>query len=170
MTRKLVISLAGAVVLLAGGTAPATASESDSDQHCIAFVDDTTLVCAATPEEADAIFTATTGYVRVGDELPDGAARMLLAYSLATLYDAVGYGGSSYTFVRSTDCDGSTISGVSDLSTVGLGNAISSFLTYRTCTVRLWDGTGYSGSAYGYTTSQTSLPSFNNLASSARAR
>lgn len=179
MTRKLALSLVCVAVFVGAVAAPASASASasasafedaDAEQHCIAFVDDGTVVCAATPELADAAFAAETGYVTVEDELPDGSARMLLVYSLATLYEAVGYGGSSYTFVRSTDCDGSTVSGISDLSTVGLNNSISSFLAYRSCTVRLWDGTGYTGSAYGYTTSKTSLPTFNNIASSARVR
>lgn len=171
MTRRVLAPLACAAALLVGVAAPVAASEdADAEQHCIDFSDEGTVVCAATPEEADAAFTAATGYVRVGEELPEGSARMMLAYSLATLYEAVGYGGTSYTFVRATDCDGVTAMGISDLSTAGLNNSISSFLTYRSCTVRLWDGTGYTGSAYGYTTSKTSLPTFNNIASSARAR
>lgn len=171
MIRRLLLSLTGAALVVGAVAASAAASsETEAEQHCIEFVDDGTFVCAPTPEEADAAFTAATGYVRVEEEVPDGSARMLLAYSLATLYEAVGYGGTSYTFVRTTDCDGSTTMGISDLSTAALGDAVSSFLAYRSCTVRLWDGTGYTGSAYGYTTSKTSLPTFNNIASSARVR
>lgn len=158
-----------AAALALGAAAPATALSAD-DAHCILLLDDGTVVCGASVEEADAAFTAATGYTRVADEAARGEIGTLAVYSLASLYPNNGYGGSGYTFVRTTPCNGSTVSGVSDLSTVGLNNTVSSFQTYGTCQVRLSDGTGYTGTTYGYTTSSTSLGSFNDLASSAQVR
>jgi hypothetical protein len=153
-----------AVALVLGAALPARADAPD--RHCIEFADDGTVVCAATLDEADAAFTAATGYTRVVEE----AGRSLLAFSLATLYGNNGYGGSSYTITRSFACDGATVSGISDLSTVGMNNNISSFQTYGSCTVRLYDGTGYTGSTFGYASSSTSVGSMNDLASSVRVR
>lgn len=154
-----------AVALVLGAAAPVQAEEADT--HCIMLVDDGTTVCAATLEEADADFTAATGSTRVTDEAARGA---FVVYSLVSLYPNNGYGGSSYTITRSFPCDGSTVAGISDLAAVGMNNVISSFQTYGSCQARLYDGTGYSGSTYGYTTSSTSVGALNDLASSVRVR
>lgn len=162
--RGLAVAVAAAALVL--GTAVLPAHADAPDVHCIEFADDGTVVCAATLEQADAAFTAATGYTRVVEE----AGRGLLAFSLATLWGNNGYGGSSYTITRSTACDGVTVTGISDLATVGMNNNVSSFQTFGSCTVRLYDGTGYTGSTFGYTTSSTSVGAMNDLASSVRVR
>ncbi len=154
--------------LVAGVGAPAQASETET--HCIVFADDGTIVCADTLEEADAAFTAETGYTRDGDVAARGGVGVLAVYSLATFYQNNLYGGSSVTITRSFDCDGVTQTGFSDLSLYGMNDTISSFITYRSCQARLYANTGYSGGTFGYTTTQASLPFFNDVASSARAR
>jgi hypothetical protein len=148
-----------------GLAAPAQAD--DRDEHCIVLIDDGSTVCAATLEDADEAFTTVTGYTRVADE---GARGALVVYSLVTLYPNNGYGGSSYTITRSSACNGSTVSGISDLATIGMNNVISSFQTYGSCQARLYDGTGYSGSTYGYATSSANVGALNDLASSVRVR
>ena len=155
--------------LVVGAAAPAQASEDET--HCILLADDGTVVCAPTLEEADAAFAAETGYVR--DEAAvaaRGGAGLLVSYSLATFYQNNLYGGSSITITRSYDCNGSTATGFTNLGSVGMNNTISSYITYRSCQAQLWDGTSYTGGSFGYATSQGSLPFFNDLASSARAR
>lgn len=170
-TRALAfVATLGALVL--GVAAPAQAGTGDI--HCIVFADDGTGVCAETLEAADAAFTAATGYTRDvdarGEAVTRGGIVPLAVYSLATFYQNTLYGGSSLTITRSTPCNGSTQSGFSDLSAYGMNNSISSFITYGSCQARLYDGTGYTGGTFGYTTTQASLPLFNDLASSVRAR
>lgn len=160
-------------VLVLGAAVPAQAVEDDEETHCIVLDDDGTFVCAPTLEAADAAFTAATGYVRTESDAfaaSRGGVGILAVYSLATFYANNNYSGSSLTITRSYDCNGSTQTGFSDLSSYGMNNVISSFVTYSTCQARLYDGTGYSGSTFGYTTSQPSLILFNDVASSARAR
>lgn len=172
-TRALAfVATLGALVL--GVAAPAQARTGDI--HCIVFADDGTVVCAETLAAADEAFTAETGYTRDGDvgargeAVTRGGIVPLAVYSLATFYQNTLYGGSSLTITRSTPCNGSTQSGFSDLSAYGMNNSISSFITYGSCQARLYDGTGYTGGTFGYTTTQASLPLFNDLASSVRAR
>ncbi|HWH97333.1 MAG TPA: peptidase inhibitor family I36 protein [Pseudolysinimonas sp.] len=158
---------ASIALLVLGAAVPAHATSPD--EHCIVYLDDDVVVCAETLEDADAAFTESTGLTRVESSEEDGAGP-LTVYSLATLYVDVSYGGSSYTFTRSTPCNGVTLSSVPNLGTYGLNDAVSSFATYSTCQVRLYADISYGGSTYGYATSQSSLPTFNDVASSARAR
>jgi hypothetical protein len=168
---RTVALLAAVGILVVGVATPAHArGVDDVETHCIVFDDDGTIVCAPTLEEADAEFTAETGYVRDGSVAARGDVGLLVTYSLATFYRDNLYGGSSTTITRSYDCDGLSQTGYTDLSLIGMNNTISSFITYRSCQARLWDGTGYTGSSFGYTTTQASLPFFNDLASSVRAR
>lgn len=163
--RALGAVLVAAVSFLVSLGSPAYASEPE--EHCILLADDGTVVCAATIEAADAAFHDATGYTRVEDE----AARGVLAvYSLATLYQDSGYGGSSYTITRTSSCNGVTVSGLASLAATGLDNAVSSYLAYGSCQVRLYSDASYGGSTFGYAGSQSSLPSFNDLASSVRVR
>jgi hypothetical protein len=160
--------LLAALALLVGGVAtPATAQERD--EYCVILLDDEadTVICADTREGADAAFTEATGLTRVESADVVGAR---VVYTLATLYTDAGYSGSVYSFTRSTACNGVTLSSVPDLASVGVNDAVSSFQTYSPCQVRLYADPGYGGSTYGYTTSQSSLPTFNDVASSARAR
>jgi hypothetical protein len=160
--------LASLAVLVVGVATPANAQTRD--EHCVILLDDddaATAVCADTVEAADAVFTERTGLTRV--ESAD-AVGPLVVYSLATLYTDAGYGGSSYTFTRSSACNGVTLSSVANLGSIGMNDAVSSFFTYSSCTVRLFVDASYGGSSYGWATSQSSLPSFNDVASSARVR
>jgi hypothetical protein len=164
--RGLGAALALSIALLVAIGAPAHATEGE--RHCIGFADDGTVVCASTLEGADDAFTAATGRTRV--ESGDAARGALVAFSLATLYANTGYTGSSFTVTRSTDCNGVTISGVANLATVGLDNAVSSFLAFGSCQVRLSADPNYAGAQFGFATSRSSLPTFNDVASSARVR
>lgn len=123
--------------------------------------------CANTLEEVDRVFHEETGLTRVESADIVGAR---VTYTLARLYVNANYGGSSFTFLRSTPCDGVTSAGISDLGSVGLNDAISSFITYSSCQARLYADINYGGSTYGYTTTKASLPTFNDVATAARAR
>lgn len=165
-------ALVAAIALLSLGVAgPASAGEPE--EHCFIQVEesvDLLIVCADTVEEADAAFAVATDSVRVEDPADAGESGARVLYTLATLYTDVSYGGSSYTFTRTTACNGVTLSSVPNLVTLGLNDAVSSFLTYASCEVRLYADINYGGSTYGYTTTQSSLPTFNDVASAARAR
>jgi hypothetical protein len=168
------VALAASLALLViGVAAPAHArplEEQSGEEHCVVLLDDDaadSVACAGTIEAAVQKFTAETGYTvsETADEVGP-----LVVYTLARLYADANYGGSSYLFTRSTACNGVTLSSVPDLGVFGLSDAVSSFLTYSTCTVRLYVDVNYGGSTYGYTTTQSSLPTFNDVATSARAR
>lgn len=180
------VALASSLVLLVLGVAAPARAETP-EEHCVILLGDDdaaaaeAVVCADTREAALEAFTAETGYTVV--ETGSGAAESgsaaaessenlgpLVVYSLAELFADAGYGGTSHLITRSTPCDGVTLSGVSNLGTVGLNDAVSSFQTYSTCTVRLYANASYGGSTYGWATSQSSLPTFNDTASSARVR
>ena len=160
----LVASLA---LLVLGAAVPAQADVPE--EHCVILLGDDAeqLFCAATVEKADAAFVEGTGLTRVESADEVGPS---VVYTLAVLYADASYTGSSYAFVRSTACNGVTLSSVANLAPPGLNDAVSSFLTYSGCTVRLYADISYGGSTYGYTTSQSTLPTFNDVASSARAR
>lgn len=166
-----VAALAASIALLSLGVATPAAADV-LEEHCVIQLDaDVELtVCAATLEAADAAFTERTGLVRVEEPADAENLGPLVVYTLATLYVDAGYGGGSYTFTRSTPCNGVTLSSVPNLGSYGLNDAVSSFFTYSTCQVRLYADINYGGTTYGYTTSQSSLPSYNDVASSARAR
>lgn len=168
----LALSLA---LLVLGAAAPANAQTPE--EHCVVLLDDESAptVCGDTREEARAAFEKETGLVIVDSpesEAARGSGQLgpLVVYSLAELFVNDNYGGSSFLFARSTPCNGVTLASVSNLGSYGLNDAVSSFLTYSTCTVRLYADINYGGTTYGYSTSQSSLPSYNDVASSARAR
>lgn len=173
------VALASSLVLLVLGVA-APAHAETPEEHCVILLGDDdaaaaeAVVCADTREAALEAFTAETGYtvVETGYAAAESSESLgpLVVYSLAELFADAGYGGTSHLITRSTPCDGVTLSGVSNLGTVGLNDAVSSFQTYSTCTVRLYANASYGGSTYGWATSQSSLPTFNDTASSARVR
>lgn len=173
------VALASSLAMLVLGVA-APAHAETSEEHCVILLGDDddaaaeAVVCADTREAALEAFTAETGYtvVETGYGAADSPESLgpLVVYSLAELFADAGYGGTSHLITRSTPCDGVTLSGVSNLGTVGLNDAVSSFQTYSTCTVRLYANASYGGSTYGWATSQSSLPTFNDTASSARVR
>jgi len=162
-------------LLVLGAAAPANAQTSE--EHCVVLLDDESAatICADTREEARTAFEEETGLVIV-DTPESEAARggddlgPLVVYSLAELFVNVNFGGSSFLFTRSTPCNGVTLSSSPNLGSYGLNDAVSSFLTYSSCEVRLYADINYGGTTYGYSTSQSSLPSYNDVASSARAR
>lgn len=158
-------------ILTLGGAAPANAAEDPQD--CIFYEDDDVLVCVPSGDDLLAAFTEQTGYTTVpspDDGEPLASRGPLVVYILATLWQNNGYTGTSFTFSRSTPCNGVTLSSIADLGVVGLNDSVSSFQTFGTCTVRLYEDLSYGGATYGYTTSQSSLPTFNDIAGSARAR
>jgi hypothetical protein len=168
----LALSLA---ILVLGAAAPANAQVPE--EHCVVLLDDESgvTICGDTEEDARAAFEDETGLVIVDEPGSEGARNEddlgpLVVYSLAQLYVDSNFGGSSYLFTRSTPCNGVTLSSVSNLGSVGLNDAVSSFLTYSTCEVRLYADINYGGTTYGYSTSQSSLGGYNDVASSARAR
>jgi hypothetical protein len=161
---------ASLALLVLGAAAPAHAEAPE--QHCMVLLDDIADVaaqefCADTFEEVDRVLQEETGLIRVESAEIVGAR---VTYTLATLYQDASYGGSSYTFLRSSACDGVTAAGIPDLGAVGLNDAVSSFIAYSSCQVRLYADISYGGSAYGYTTTKASLPTFNDVATSARVR
>ena len=161
-------ALAAALALLLIGVAAPAHAEAP-EKHCVILLGDDAdlVVCAETPDAAIQRFTAETGLTVTQSADVVGPS---VVYSIAQLFAASGYAGTSYLITRATACNGVTLSSLPDLGAIGLNDAVSSFLTFSTCTVRLFADINYGGSTLGYTTSQSSLPTFNDVASSARAR
>lgn len=98
--------------------------------------------------------------------VPDGA---LTTYVQTQLFDDVDYGGSFFQITNSSGCTGGTWY-FGPLGDVGWSGRVSSFKSFSSCSTKLWQGTDYSGSSYGYTTSATSLGTMNDRANSVTMR
>lgn len=171
LARLAAVVVAATLVLL-----PAAPAAADPEpQDCALDVDLDVLVCVAVGDDLAAAYLDETGRELLpspdeGEGSANGLLGPLASYSLVTFYVNTSYAGASFTIVRSTPCNGSTLSSIANLGTVGMNDAISSFATYGSCEARLYEDVSYGGSTFGYTTSTSSLPTFNDLASSARAR
>lgn len=163
------VAVAAALALVA---VAAPAAADDEEQDCVLWVDEEVVVCVPHGEDLAAAFTEQTGLVRVpsGTEVEEDGFGPSAVYDLVTYYANASYGGASFTLTRNTPCNGVTLSSVSNLGTVGLDNAVSSFQGWGTCTARLYADTSYGGSTYGYAASASSLGAFDDVASSTRAR
>lgn len=159
-----------AVIALGAVAAPAAAD--DEEQDCVLWVDEDVVVCVPHGEDLAAAFTEQTGLVRVpsGTEVEEDGFGPSAVYDLVTYYANASYGGSNFTLVRSTPCNGVTLTSVPNLGSYGLDNAVSSFFGWGSCTARLYADTSYGGSTYGYAALASSLGAFDNVASSTRAR
>ncbi len=115
------------------------------------------LIATATPanadEPVDCVLNLDTGVLTCA---PGGVAAMATTYTLATLYTASGYGGSTLTLQASTPCD--TNSDV-DHSWSSLPSAfndtVSSFAGASNCQVKLFENVSYGGSSVGPATSMS---------------
>lgn len=173
-TVRLATAAFAALALTLLTALPASADPLEED--CAVDVDLDLVVCVPIGDDLAGAYFDETGLELLPS--PDeeagrsasSAVTPLASYSLVTFYVNASYSGGSFTIVRGTPCDGVTLSSVANLGTVGMNDSISSFLTYGSCTARLYEDVSYGGSTYGYTTSKSSLPTFNDIASSARAR
>lgn len=173
--RALGLGVVAAALTLAGVAAPAAAQPEEQD--CVLWIDEDILVCVPHGEDLAAAFTDQTGMVRVPspDEGDSGGSEAegfgaSTVYDLVTYYANASYGGANFTITRSTACNGVTLSSVPNLGSYGLNDAVSSFFGWGSCTARLYADTSYGGSTYGYAALASSLGSFDNVASSTRAR
>lgn len=178
MSRFLARLVAATLAALAATLLTALPAAADPvEEDCAIDVDLDLVVCVPVGDDLAAAYFDETG-LELLPSPDDESSRSsleaevapLASYSLVTFYVNASYSGGSYTIVRGTPCDGSTLSGVANLGTVGMNDVISSFLTYGSCTARLYENVSYAGSTFGYTTSTSSLPTFNDIASPVRAR
>ena len=115
------------------------------------------VIATATPahadEPVDCVLNLDTGALTCA---PGAVASLTTTYTLARLYTASGYGGSSLTLEASTPCD--TNSDV-DHSWASLPSAfndtVSSFTGYNNCQVKLFEHVSYGGSSVGPATSMS---------------
>ncbi|GAA3882974.1 hypothetical protein GCM10022381_26550 [Leifsonia kafniensis] len=171
-----------------GGAANATTSEPTivEEQSCSFDLGTRSLVCVAVGDDlnqavleqqnlvvvtptgalgttatAAATDTATTETAAVA--VPVGA----LATSIqAQLYSDANYGGAYFQITNSAACNGSTTWYFGPLSNVGWSSKVSSFKSFSNCSTKVWQGSNYSGAAYGYAVNASSLGAMNDLANS----
>ncbi|MFE6997859.1 hypothetical protein ACFVAE_18005 [Microbacterium sp. NPDC057659] len=176
--RSSIAAVFGAVMLVASAPmAGAQTAEPDAvepaqpEQHCVQNIDTGSLVCADSESELGAAVFDETGKVltyQTNGALSRATASAAATYVIGTFYSYPNYGGSSRTLTGSTPCSSGGAYNYRDLSLIGWNNDIDSFKSYSGCMTKLWDGTDFSGSAYGYFTNVADLGSWRNKASSIR--
>jgi hypothetical protein len=176
--RSSIAAVFGAVMLVASapmaGAQTAAADAADTtppEQHCVQNIDTGSLVCAASEAELGAAVLDETGKVltyQSNGALSRATASTAATYVIGVIYSYPNYGGSSRAITGSTPCSSGGAYNYRDLSLIGWNNDIDSFKSYSGCMTKLWDGTNFSGSAYGYYTNQADLGSWRNRASSIR--
>jgi hypothetical protein len=164
-------ALIAALALVVGAAAPAQADAEE--QACSYDLDEQWYVCVPLGDDLAAAVEAETGYTIVDSDEELGGRGILVTYSLVSLYTDAGYGGSTVLFTRTSGpCNGVSLSGWSNLGSYGMNDNVSSFVTYSSCTARLWSNANMLGTSYGFTTSTSNLApvGFNDVASSLQAR
>jgi len=86
------------------------------------------------------------------------------------LYDDANYGGSFFQITNSAACNGSTTWYFGPLGNVGWSGRVSSFKSFANCSTKVWQGTNYTGTAYGYAVNAASLGAMNDQANSVTMR
>lgn len=82
------------------------------------------------------------------------------------LYDDANYGGSFFQITNSAACNGSTTWYYGPLGNVGWSGRVSSFKSFSNCSSKVWQGTNYTGAAYGYAVNAANLGAMNDQANS----
>lgn len=161
----------GAALLMIGA---APASAADVDRHCWYDLETGLSGChdtyAEVLDDLTAEAGAATSYATDGASAAtaSGGVVALASVALGTVYEDLNYGGSSYTFTASSDCD-SNADVDWQLSSMpsGWNDRVSSFKSFGQCATRIWADTGYSGSSYGFVANSTYVGStMNDQASS----
>ena len=98
------------------------------------------------------------------------AAGVRTTYIQSQLYDDANYGGSFFQITNSSTRNGSTTWSFGPLGNVGWSGRVSSFKSFSGCSTKLWSGTNYSGSSYGYAVNAATLGSMNDQANSVSMR
>lgn len=171
-------ALALAPVAAAGATAAEPAARS-----CSYDLGTASLVCVAAGEDLNAAVLAdqhllvvepgAAAPTDVPADAPTTASRtagLLTTYVQTQLFDDAGYGGAFFQITNSSACNGSSVYQFGPLSSVGWSGRVSSFKSFSGCTTKLWSGSSYSGSSYGFAASASSLGSMNDLANSVSIR
>ncbi|MEN0085306.1 MAG: hypothetical protein AAGC66_11115 [Leifsonia sp.] len=168
-------------LLSVGGTANAATGEQTAApaQSCSYDLGTRTLVCVAAGEDLNEA-VLEEAHLRVVE--PTGTAEGAVAaaafstagvqttFIQSQLYDDANYGGSFFQVTNSSACNGSTTWNFGPLGNVGWSGRVSSFKSFSGCSTKLWQGTNYSGSSYGYAVNAASLGSMNDQANSVSMR
>ena len=167
-------------LLSVGGTANAATAEQTAApaQSCSYDLGTGTLVCVDAGEDLDEA-VLEEAHLRVVEPTDGAGAVAAAAFTSAgvrttfiqsQLYDDANYGGSFFQITNSSACNGSTTWNFGPLGNVGWSGRVSSFKSFSGCSTKLWSGTNYSGSSYGYAVNAATLGSMNDQANSVSMR
>ncbi|WP_412537755.1 hypothetical protein R8Z50_17985 [Longispora sp. K20-0274] len=172
--RKTLTAVLGAVLLaLVAAPTAAHAVPAASGPHCAVQLLRQGTVQHCFPTFREAIAFGTHGAVTDAPDAqeaatdPDFQAKVEspVARQVFTLigveYDAVNYGGNSFSVFRGSPCSGpvnDVDKQIGNLDVIGWNDKISSFRTYNNCLATHYYLTDYQGTHFGYWSSQASMP------------
>lgn len=162
--------------LSAGGAANATTLDSAGApaQSCSYDLGTRSLVCVdagqdlnkAVLEQAHLQVVAPTGARGATLSAAPAPTGVQATFVQSQLYDDANYGGSFFQITNSSACNGSTTWYYGPLGNVGWSGRVSSFKSFSNCSTKVWQGTNYTGAAYGYAVNAASLGAMNDQANS----
>lgn len=165
-----VAALSIAFVTLGGAANAATARA----QSCSYDLGAKSLVCVdagedlnkAVLEQAHLQVVAPSGARGTSASAALAPAGVQATFVQSQLYDDANYGGSFFQITNSAACNGSTTWYYGPLGNVGWSGRVSSFKSFSNCSTQIWQGTNYTGAAYGYAVNAAALGAMNDQANS----
>ncbi len=163
----------GALLITAGPVhASGSARAGEGDLACWLDADTSVMQCF---DGEDAMKDAIVD--QTGSALADPAAGyssrsagLLTNYPLVTFYANAGYSGDSVTVTSTSSTICTTGPGVQNNLTGIWNDRVSSFLSYNSCSTRIWQNAGLTGSWFGYAVNAPGGGALDNAASSFRAK
>jgi len=167
-----VAALSAGILSVGGAANAATSAPSDQPvKDCSYDLGTKQLVCVdqgqdlnrAVLEQAHLSVSDASAARSATAALPAGVQA---TYIQSRLYDDANYGGSYFQITNSASCNGATTFYFATLDSVGWAGRVSSFRSYSNCATKVWQGTNYSGAAYGYAVNASNLGAMNDQAHS----
>ncbi len=160
MNRALAVSLAAVIGALALIPTPAAAVEPDT--HCWMDLDTGETGCYAS--FALVVDALSDGAVQVDadaatiSEAQRAALAPLSTFIIGQVFEDANYGGSSFTFTASADCDTNADVdwNVASMPT-GWNDRVTSFKSFGQCATKIWQDTNYGGASFGFVVNSTNV-------------
>jgi hypothetical protein len=161
----------GALLTIAGPV-HATGSARAGDLACWLDADTSVMQCFDGEGAMTDAIVDQTGSV-LADPAAGYASRsagLLAVYPLVRFYADAGYGGDSLTVTSASSTICTTGPGVQNNLTGVWNDRVSSFQSFNSCSTRIWQNAGYTGSWFGYAVNAPGVGALDNAASSFRAQ
>jgi hypothetical protein len=150
---------AAAAALAVALTTVGPASATGGSTHCWQDVESQAGACYNTYAEVLTDIARHAALPRAGSVDADVSSEGITPLStviIGQVFEDLNYGGSSFTFTASSDCD--TNADVDwELSAMpsGWNDRVSSFKSFGQCATRIWQDVGFGGSYYGFVVNST---------------